>query len=258
LVTAILLAPLTTVCAQANDDERFSASLGIFITDRNSDTKIDGSASNGGTEVDLEGDLGLDPSNTVFRIDAYFKFNERHRIDFSWFDLSREATKQIQRDIEWNDTVFPIDTVLTSDFDLSIYKAAYTWSFLRRDKGFLGATAGVYVMDFTTKLEGNLIGLREVADITAPLPVIGLRGAYDLSDKWSFRGSAEVFLFEYEEWDGNLFDVYLGLDYQLFKKVALGIGVNGVAMDLDVSRRFFSGDVDWGYAGALVFLKFDF
>jgi hypothetical protein len=249
---------LTTVDAQANDDERFSASLGVFITDRNSETSIDGSASNEGTEVDLEGDLGLDPSNTVFRIDAYFKFNERHRFDFSWFDLSREATKQIQRDIEWNDTVFPIDTTLESNFDLDIYKAAYTWSFLRRDRGFLGATVGVYVMDFTTMLEGDLIGLREVADITAPLPVFGLRGEYDLSERWSFRGSAEVFVFEYEDWDGNLLDVYLGLDYQLFEKVALGVGVNGVTMDLAVSRQFFSGDVDWGYAGALLFLKFDF
>ena len=258
LVTALLLATFAPGHAHASGDERFSASLGIFITDRNSDTKIDGSAGNEGTDVDLEDDLGLDPSNTVFRLDAYFNFNERHRIDFSWFDLSREADKQIQSDIAWPATLFPIDTVLTSDFDLSIYKASYTWSFLRRDRGFLGATAGLYVMDVTTRLEGNLIGLREVADVTAPLPVIGLRGQYDLSEKWSFRGSAEIFLFEYEDWDGDLLDVYLGLDYQLFEKVALGVAGNGVTMDLSVARRFFTGDVDWAYVGALLFLKFDF
>ena len=38
----------------------------------------------------------------------------------------------IQKDIEWNGTMFPIDTVVDSAIDLTIYKAAYTWIFLQR------------------------------------------------------------------------------------------------------------------------------
>lgn len=258
LFAAFMMAAPTDANAQSAGAERISLSFGVFLTDRDTNTTLNGSTGDSGTDVDLEQDLGLSRSDSVFRIDGYYNFSEKHRIDFSWFDLSRTSSKQIERDIEWNGTLYPVDTAVNSQFDLGIYKVAYTWSFHRKEKNFLGATAGLYIADTGTSLSAANIGAREVASATAPLPVFGLRGQHYFSDKWSFRASAEFFLFEYEDWDGDLMDVYAGLDYQFSDKIAFGAGFNSVTFDLGVSKENFTGNVDWGYRGGMVFLRASF
>jgi hypothetical protein len=256
VIVATTTFPLTA--AQAADDDRFGISLGVFITERDSKTQVDGENPGSGTPIDLESDLGLDKSDSVFRVDGYFRFNEKHRLDFSVFDLSRTSVKQIDRDIEWDGETYPIDTDVSALFDLNIYKLAYTWSFLLRDKGYLGVTGGLYIADIGTTLAAESIGQVSGAGVTAPLPVIGLRGEYYLSDKWSLRGSAEFFAIEYGDYSGSLYDVFAGVDYQLFENMALGVGLNSVKLNVGVEKSGFNGDVDWRYDGGLVFVKFRF
>lgn len=254
-VAILLLAVAAPATAQ--DDPRFSIGLGAFFTDRDSQTRIDGETGTG-TDVDLESDLGLEKSDTVFRIDAYWRFANKHRLDFSAFDLSRSASKLIEKDITWDDTTFPISTQLDAQLDLAIYKVGYTWMFLKRDRSFLGATVGLYVADIGASLSASNSGARESSDLTAPLPVAGLRGEYRFADRWSLRGSGEIFAIEYDEYDGSLVDLFLGLDFSFTESVAAGVGVNGVRLDVGVDRSGFQGDLDWQYEGAMAYLKFDF
>ncbi len=258
LVVSVGLSPFTAAAARPADDEKFSLSLGLFITDRESDTRVDASGGSSGTVVDLENDLGLDSTDSVFRVDGYYRFAKKHRFDFSVFDLSRRASKMIQRDIEWNGTMFPIDIVVDSDFDLTIYKAAYTWVFLQRESGYLGLTAGLYIADFGNTVSAPMLGEREIAAATAPLPVFGLRGERRFSEAWSFRASGEFFVLEYGDFDGSLYDLYLGLDYQVMDHMAVGIGINSVGMDIGITKPNATGNLDWRYDGGLIFLKFDF
>jgi len=243
--------------ADSLDDDRFSLSLGVFITDRDTDAQLD-SLMNTGTKTNFESDLGLDSSDSVFRIDGYFRFSERHRADFSVFDLSRNSSKQIDKDIQWGDRLFSIDTVVRSDFDLEIYKAAYTYSFLQGDSGYLGATIGLYVAENSVSVAEENLEQAEVGELTAPLPVIGLRGEHKLSERWSFRASGEFFFVEYDNIDGSLVDIYAGFDYSIFDKMSLGVGFNSVALNVDATKSGFKGGLDWQYSGALAFLKFDF
>ncbi len=243
----------STVHAQTEDYDKFSIGLGVFFTDRETDTSFNSSSGSPGSDVDLEQELGLSKSDSVFRIDGYYRFAPKHQINFSAFDLSRSASRQIQTQINWKNTVFPIDTVLNSDFDLAIYKIDYTWRFLQRDNGYLGLTGGLYVADFAINVFDPLTSRLELSEATAPLPVIGLRGKYDFSGKWSFRADGEFFFFEYGDWDGSLYDIYAGLEYGLFKHMGIGIGVNSVKMNLGVTKPDLTGDLDWEYSGALVF-----
>lgn len=257
-LSASMFLQIPTAMGQTNDLTKFGFSIGVFVTDRDSQSRIDGAVGMSGTEVNLEGDLGLDSSDSVFRIDGYYRFNQKHRLDFSTFDLSRSASRVIQRDIEWNGTLFPVNTNLDSDFDLNIYKLAYTWSFIQRDKGYLGLTAGLYVARIGTSLNSQAIGERESSGITAPLPVVGLRGQYDFTEKLSFRASAELFALEYEDYDGSLYDLYAGFDYQFFEHVAIGLGINSVQLNVGIDKSNFNGDLNWQYDGGLLFFKFDF
>ncbi len=115
---------------------------------------------------------------------------------------------QIQRDIQWGENLYAIDTVIATNVDLTIYKAAYPYSIMRRESGYLGATAGLYIADTKASLAEQNLGQAEVGDITAPMPVIGLRGRYELSDRWTVRASGEFFFIEYNDIDGSLVDLY--------------------------------------------------
>ena len=242
----------------AKEDHKFSMSLGLFVTDRHSDTRIGIAGNPSGTPVDLEKDLGLDRSDSVFRIDSYYKFSDKHRIDVSAFDLSRSSNKVIDTEIDWNGTIYPINTTVVGEFDLNIYKLAYTYSFMRRDNGYLGLTGGLYVADIGTRLSADGIGARSGGGITAPLPVLGLRGEYQFSEKWTFRASGEFFALEYDAFSGSLTDLYAGIDYQLFDNAAIGLGINSVSIDVGVEDTDLTGDLDWRYDGGMLFLKVDF
>lgn len=254
---AAMILTIPAFAADTVAGDRFSISLGVFFTDRDTETQLDGTTAMG-TPTDLENDLGLESSDNVFRIDGYFRFNERHRVDFSVFDLSRSSSKQIDRNIQWGDSLYSINTVVDADFDLAIYKAAYTYSFMRRENGYLGVTAGIYAADTKIRLSEQNLGQTAIGDITAPLPVIGLRGEYEFADNWSFRASGEFFFVEFDDIEGSLVDLYAGVDYAIRDSFSVGLGVNSVSLDVDASQSSFQGSLDWKYTGGLLFLKFDF
>ncbi len=255
----VLIFAMPVAAAQSADmDDKFSVSLGVFIADRDTRTRLDGSVPDSGTEVDLEGTLGFKKSDSVFRIDGYYRFSEKHRIDFSAFDLSRTASKQIDEEFIWDGETYPVDVVVNAALDLNVYKLAYTWSFLRREDWYLGASLGLYVADIGASISAESLGQFSSRGITAPLPVLGLRGQYEFSERWTLRGSAEIFAYEYGDYSGDLYDLYAGVDYKFNSHLAIGLGINSVRMDIGVGKANFSGNLDWQYDGGLLFFKLDF
>jgi hypothetical protein len=244
--------------AQSELDDRFSISLGAFITDRDTNTQLNSETLGKGTEIDFEEDLGLDSSDTVFRLDSHYRFNQKHRLNFSVFDLSRDSSATTQRDIQFGDEIFLIDTVVNTEFDITIIRLTYTYSFWQRDNGYLGVTFGAHVADSKIALAEQNLGQSEISELTAPLPVLGLRGEYEITDRLSLTAVGEFFMVEFDDVDGSLVDLYVGIDYQVIEHVAVGLGFNSVNLDVDASKNDFSGSLDWRYEGALLFFKFDF
>lgn len=67
--------------------EKFGVNLGVFVSATDTSFRI---GSGIGLNIDTEEALGLDATNTVFRVDALWRFtdNKRHRLDFTWFSLN--------------------------------------------------------------------------------------------------------------------------------------------------------------------------
>ena len=258
LVTAALGQTLPGTARAQDDRERASIVLGAFITDRETRTRLDSDTSPG-TDIELENELGLESSSTVFRIGGYYWMRPRHRIDFSVFDLSRSATKQIDETINFGDQVFNINTFVETSNDLTILKADYTFAVVNREQGFLGLTGGLYVADTKLALRERTLGTFESEDLTAPLPVVGFRGEYEISDRVSLRGAAQWFSIDAGDVDGSLRDIYLGVDYGFNDRMAIGLAYNDVSLDVNATESGgFEGALDWGYDGFLLYFKADF
>lgn len=242
-----------------SDRERGSVYIGAFITNRNTDARVDASNGGSGTDVDLEGDLGLESSTSVARFGGYFWLSHRQRLDVSYFDLSRTASHALNKTINWGDETFNINTVLTTDNSLTITKVDYTFAFLNKDRGYLGITGGLYVMDTSFSLSEPTLGKFETNSITAPLPVIGLRGEYAISKHFNLRGASQWFGIDTGDVSGRLTDTYVGVDYGFGKRMFVGLAYDTVKLNVEVTKASdLTGRLDWGYDGWLAYFKVDF
>lgn len=255
---ALLQLPLLADAQPNALGERSGLLIGMFVTDRQSSTRLD-SDTGQGSDLDLENDLGLKSSMSVGRLGGYRWFARRHRFDAALFDLSRSASLPINKTIEFGDEIFQINTVVTTKSDLTILKADYTFAVLARPRGFLGVVGGLYIAQSSLTLQEATLGQVESDDVTAPLPLLGLRGEYAIGNRFTVRGAAQWFGYDAGDFSGRLTDLYVGADYSFNQRFALGLGYDRVSMRLEATEdRGLSGQLNWGYDGFLVYMKVDF
>lgn len=243
--------------------KRAGLNLGGFFAALNSSVSI--GAAGVGVDVDVEDALDFDTTTTAFRTDAYWRFtrNKRHRVDFTWFSLRRSGRTTLGRDLEFGDTVFPLGSTVKSSFDFDIYKGGYSYSFLQDDRVDLAASVGLYIapISFDITATGAFTGQDE-SDVTAPLPVVGLRADFAITPKWFLRTSAEAFYLEIDNYKGAIVDFQAAVEYAAFKHVGFGLGFDilHVSVEANASNKVidldFGGEVNFDYAGIQFYMKF--
>ncbi len=248
--------------------ETFGVNLGVFVSATDSSFRI---GSGIGLSIDAEEALGLDATSTVFRTDALWRFtdNKRHRLDFTWFSLSRDATRQIAQDITFEDkdgNPITIDagTTAESNFDLDIYELAYSYSFFQDDRIDLAAGIGFFIMplDFGLRSSG-VVDEDGSASFTAPLPVFGLRMDVALTPKWFLRTGSQVFYLEYDNFTGSVLEFKVAVEYNPWEHVGLGLGFDTLRVQLEADGEDypsidFKGNVDFAYTGLQLYLRYFF
>ncbi|MDH4096037.1 MAG: hypothetical protein OEV81_14790, partial [Betaproteobacteria bacterium] len=125
---ALLAAALTpALAADAPEDDRYSLSLGAYFVSRTNGTiRLDrtvGGIVTIGTSIDWERDLGGETSMTVPRLDGYFRFAPKHRMDFSWYKIDRGGLIVSQRGLDFGDVTFPPGSTLDSELNTETLKA---------------------------------------------------------------------------------------------------------------------------------------
>jgi hypothetical protein len=239
MATAALCSGASQALAQQDSDawdpwEKWSISAGMFVADLDNTVRI--GAPGVGFELDLESALGLKNSQTVFRIDGAYRFgnNNRHRLDFTWFDLSRNATRNLEQSIELPDgTVLPIGATVSSEYDLAFYNARYAYSFIKDERIDFAGSLGLHITQLGLFLE-EVGGPGTGGDsVTAPLPVLGMRLDVALTPKWYVRSSVEALYLSFDDFTGTIADIMLAGEYRGWENFSLGLGLNAVRMELE-------------------------
>ena len=234
--------------------------LGTYIVD-GSDTQFSVSSDIAGlgTVIDYSRDLGGDSRDTIPRIDAYYRFNPRHRIDFTTFSVDRKGSRTLEID-----PPIVIDGVdysggtINSDIKYTLYKLGYAYSFYHSSKVELSITAGLNFTDYDLKFS-NDSGSASDAGITAPLPMFGLRMGYAITPKWSVNYVAESFFIDIDDKvRGALINYELSTEYKLFKHFAIGAGFARIGTSLEVNDDDWKGSVSDSYRGYTIFGTFYF
>jgi len=262
LCAAALLLGSSVVAADDAPDiltDPFHLALGTFVLNSDTKVRLDG-ASGTGTDVDWEQTFG-DEDTTQFRVDGHWRFADRHKVRFLWFSNERSATRDVDREINWGDVTFPANSRLKGDFSFDIYELAYEYAFLRRDSYEVTGSIGLHYTDLAMSLTEKLTAgggsqqasVSEEASVGAPLPVIGLRGLWALPHNFWIDASAQFFALSIDEYDGNLTDYKVVVNWQPYKWLGIGLGYNQFGVDVDIDKGSFNGSLDWTYRGPMLY-----
>jgi hypothetical protein len=264
-----LLATAPTALADDAPDlltDNFQVAIGTFAISSEPSVQLNGEASTG-DKVDFDEKLGGGDEQRV-RLDSHWRFGDtgRHKVKLIGFSMSRDNTRTIDEEFEWGGDVYPVNAKVKAEFKFSVIEAAYEYAFLKRDNYELNGSIGLHYtsMDASLKAEAASSGGTLTADIDnsasvdAPLPVIGLRGMWNLSHNFWLDATAQFFALSIDDYDGNLQDYRLLLTWQPKKWAGIGVGYNRFSVDVDVDKDDFNGSLDWTYSGPIIYYSASF
>ena len=244
----------------------FVITLGGFLVDTDTQVRVDGESGQG-TPLDWENTFGGGDVNR-FRVDGHWRFgdSDRHKMRFMWFNSTRSKSRTIDEEIEWNDAVYPVNAKVDSKISFDVYELAYEYALWHRDTWEVNVSGGLHYTKLAFELrakaaESNgtlLFDVNRESDLKAPLPVIGLRGLWQLPADFYIDASAQYFALSIDEYDGSVTDLKLNVTWQPKPWLGIGLGYNQFNIDVGVNTSNFDGNLDWGYSGPMLFYSASF
>lgn len=233
--------------------------LGAFMTFMDTSYTLGTGGVSG--KVDGEDALGLDETMTVFRVDAFWRITRRNRVDFTYYDLSRDHSKSTRFRIpDGKGGTIPVGTHTDTQADFRLYKLTYGYSFFKSEDVDLAAGLGVYVGDVDFKLQAKGFGKVNETQITVPVPAVNLQSSIAITPKWILQQQVNFFYLEIGEYTGKILDLNIKLDYNFWKYCGVGLGINFVYINYaeDKGGDEFLTEVEATYGGLLLYGKLYF
>jgi hypothetical protein len=225
--------------------------------------------------INMEDDLGLDHHLDVLRLGGYWRFADKHRIFFGYYNLNRDTTSTLNKNIGpisipalgVNDTILAGSNVAAKT-NWDVYILGYGYSFYKTETAEVTGKIGFDVARISASINGTLNTLANGvlvgatagsnSDVTAPLPVIGLSGEWAFSPGWKLIGSIGGFKVKVNDVDASVVDGTIAVDYRLFRNFGVGLGYTWLKLKGDVTKSDWNGSLNWrtdgiNLYGSLVF-----
>lgn len=217
---------------------KYSLEAGFYLTNINSNFRLGAERLGIGLEINFEDALGLNTSSFTFAGNFLYRFskNRRSAMQFSYFQISRKASKTLEANLEIRDTVFTAGTTLGTKFNLSVVQLDYCYSILLDDRVNLYASFGFYVVPLSFSINRDDKN-SEKSDFIAPLPNLGFGTYIYLTPKLLIVQRLNVFYLKIPNFEGGMTDINVGLEYQPWKHFAFGVGYNAFNINVEATKE---------------------
>ena len=239
-------------------DDRFSFRLASYSV-QNADTDILVADSDTGIGVaySFRDDFGGEDSVTVPRLDLGYRFTDRHRIDFAYFNIDRSGREVLKLEVDLDDQTYTIGETLVTDIEYEVLRFSYGYSFYRSAMVELGVSAGLHftTYDFDYRLADGTQD--DSVDATGPLPMFGFRLSYAMTPKWSLHYLAEAFYINVDDtYEGSFTTSEVDIEYRFNNYFTLGAGISRFSTDLEADDSDWKGSIVDSHRGILAYATF--
>jgi len=259
LLSALLL--LATLNLHAEIEDRFKISLGaMHVINFETEMQIAPKGVPVGVRINTQDQLKMQNDTNVFRLDGYYRFDNVHSIDFSYFSINSEG--RTTDSIEWDGNV-SISGDIKSYFNMDVYKVNYVYSFYHNDKVELALTAGLHItaVELGIYAYGTIDGeedssYRSDTSVTVPLPVFGFKGNYRVNKHLFVDYRADYFYLSFDGYKGALVTTALSTEYRFADNFGLGIGYNVNTIRVEADGDNARADVTNVLSGIMIYLSY--
>ena len=243
--------------------QKFFLDTGIYFTDRSATVSVAGSVTGPNDPIDLEGQFGLDRSDETFSLNFGWRFGKKWELGAQYFESSGARSAVLGEDIEWNDIVFGQGTNVIAGQDFRLIRMFFGRKFESSERQDFGVGAGIHWLELGVFIEGDIIVngganpfRRESVNAEMPLPNIGAWYMYSVSPNWAVKARVDWFSAEVGDYDGELINASLGMNYQMFEHFGVGVSYNFVDLDVTISKSDWKGRAQLSYEGVFANLSF--
>lgn len=258
-----IVAGLGASAARADDGmippgmDTFKLNIGGILSTNNTNLRLDGSQGRG-TDIDLESITGLKSHVSSLFASGTWRFAPKHRIGIQGFQVDRDNTLAIDREITIGDTVIPVNTALSSEAKTRFFIVDYQYSFVKNENMEVAAVLGLYGANF----KYNFTAVSPIVDIdkstTAPLPLIGASVDFFLEPRWTVSLLGQGLKLKVGDVDGSMFHVMFSSDYMLARNWGVGLAYQLADFKADITKGSFRGRATWRMDGYTAYLQAKF
>jgi hypothetical protein len=260
-VAIIIFALAINTPAWADDymlPDTFMLRLGGYaVNSANTVMRLDSANAPVGAYIDFHDTLGGDTRTTIFRADGLYRFNERHALGFAWYDVKFTGSRVLNTQIDWGGQTYPVNAQVNSKLEFDVYKLNYQYSVFHDEKAELGASFGFHIMRLSVGISGtSTLGTGQAASekVTAPLPVWGLFADYNFTPRFSAYYNYQFFFINVDDkFKGGLQDFIFGLEYRLFRNVAVGAAYNRFALNAEIKKDVSTLKINTNWNGGMLY-----
>jgi hypothetical protein len=242
--------------------EKFKLTAGLFVPINNTKVQVGASGSAAGTDIDFQKDLGFDAAQVTFLVNFQWRISRRSRINLSYYDMNRNATHTLQKDITFNDQTYHINSSVSTYFNTAIYQFSYGYAFIEKPTYEAGVLIGAHTVGTKAGISLNGAGTGINTDnnfgFTAPLPDLGIWGGYAFSKRFAVNLDFDYLSLTINNINGRLIAYDIAFKYKLIRQLDLSLAYTGLDFNVKTTKKGITGDFRWGYNGPSLGATFSF
>lgn len=236
-------------------EDRLRVEVNLLFAGTDTKLRVDPSALQPGTLIDAEDDLALDDSEFMPQVELTLLPGDHHLIRLSAFSTRRSAQTTIDKTIRFDDQVYRVGERVDSELNIGLFGLTYGYRFIADNRAELTATFGIQVASVEANALVRSRVIRDAESGVAPLPLVGLEGRFDFTDRWSAEARLQYLTADIDDVDGSILDARLALTWRMNPYLVFGVGYRNFSLEIDSRNSGTPGLVDMKVAGPLLFAR---
>lgn len=236
--------------------DTFSVRVSGYLNRFDTDVRADGNTARG-NEINLKRDLGLDDNKAIAYIGATWRPFDHHEFGIGYYRNDLDNTRQLQRQFEFNDTLYEANAVVRAEYDFKAYELNYVWWAASHENWALGPRLGLvwYSINLGLSVQvdsgGNQVSGSRSNEVSAdlPAPTIGGSWRWSPADQWRISADVGYFSANVQDVDADVTFGRAGVEWYPWERFGFSLDYTLSHIDAQAEKNNFRGNFDFQDAG---------